>query len=1266
MIQAWALTQISTWVTAAIEKLGTATWQRGKVALLGDALSRAFQAGLENFLAETPDSADYDILYYAFKQDAVIIEQAAKLLRLGDDPIDLDRIEASLRAAGLEPETLPDFDLGEALRRFFLAFLNAANDQDELRSKFQIALRYSNIQFKHDRAIIARYNQHVLNLYGRFEIYSLKADAPLRVELERVYVQLTTIERVRRARTEIERDEQEERGKDKLRKREIVVERTLSAREALAGASRLVIVGAPGSGKTTLLQWIALTFARDMAQERLGLAERRIPIFVPLRALGKYIDTHPNYFQPTPTCLLDFLEKHFGDWKLDLPSNFFIRMADEGRCAFLFDGLDEVADPGRRSDVSRAVQAFVARYPGNRYTVTSRPAGYTGLARFGADFQRCDVRPFSDNDIREFVASWYLTVETSAEDNPATRQKADENAADLLQCIRENERIRRLVSTPLLLTVVALVHQNRTALPHRRAELYDECTQMLLGFWDEQKSGAAARELARRGGLDRYEKRAILEPVALHLHEQHKAREVEGYDLRNWLEEEFTAVGDPHPTERAKLFLQVIQERSGLLIESASDTYRFSHFTFQEYLAARAVADRDDYVKYVLERRHAPWWREVILLTAGHLSTQYSKRARRLSTELIKAIWTTKDEDPVEQEIDQILHRNLLLVGRCLADLGPIGVEETVRDGIVAQLGETLRSTPYSKLREETAQALAGLRESGSMNQAIKELIDAFVATRAGDDWRVHLSAASSLVQLGSPTLTVVQAVIDALINPDLAIRQTAVSNLDQFGHSDPAIIQALITALTGADEWRVRQAAASSLGQLRHAVPNVVQTLTAALTDADSDVRQAAALSLGQLATVSPDVTDTSVIQALVTALTDDDPDVRQAAASSLGQLAITDLDCTDPTVAQALVAAFSDDFTNIRQTAASSLVKLATIHPGVNDVLTDALTNAGSWRVRQTAASSLLKLAAASSDHSVSDIVSVLTGALTKAGGWRVRQAAASSLSQLATASPDHIAPNVIATLITALTGDAAWQVRQAAAFSLVALGQTNPDVIIALTNTLAHNDDNVRQTAASGLVQLGQTGPDVVAALVAALTCVDSWRVRQAAASSLGQLATTSPECASPTVVAALITTLTNDGSWRVRRAAASSLGQFATVDPDRVDPDVITTLVTALADDDYAVRQAAASSLGQLGCINPKTVGALVEALKDSDNNVRKAAANGLARLTKDDRKAILRALLPVFADPAFEQPDIHENRPAYDYAFDALWAIAGGAASLQEE
>ena len=56
-----------------------------------------------------------------------------------------------------------------------------------------------------------------------------------------------------------------------------------------------------------------------------------------------------------------------------------------------------------------------------------------------------------------------------------------------MEAIQGNERIRELAINPLMLTVIALVHFERVKLPDRRAELYAEAVNVLLGKWDGAK-----------------------------------------------------------------------------------------------------------------------------------------------------------------------------------------------------------------------------------------------------------------------------------------------------------------------------------------------------------------------------------------------------------------------------------------------------------------------------------------------------------------------------------------------------------------------------------------------------------------------------------------------------------------------------------------------------------------------------------------------------------------------------------------------------------
>lgn len=134
--------------------------------------------------------------------------------------------------------------------------------------------------------------------------------------------------------------------------------------------------------------------------------------------------------------------------------------------------------------------AFLNDYRGNRFIITSRPRGYEGEARqrLSSFCVECSIRDFDEEDISKFTHSWYEAVTRDRlGDNPDSIAVAKSKSDDLLEAIQDDERVAKLAANPLLLSVLAMVHQRGVGLPHRRAELYDECTDLLLGYWDQNK-----------------------------------------------------------------------------------------------------------------------------------------------------------------------------------------------------------------------------------------------------------------------------------------------------------------------------------------------------------------------------------------------------------------------------------------------------------------------------------------------------------------------------------------------------------------------------------------------------------------------------------------------------------------------------------------------------------------------------------------------------------------------------------------------------------
>jgi formylglycine-generating enzyme required for sulfatase activity/energy-coupling factor transporter ATP-binding protein EcfA2 len=543
---------------------------------------------------------------------------------------------------------------------------------------------------------LGRYLQHVISHNRYLQLQGIRSGGRLvNIELDRIYIRLRTTRQ-----REVTADDgwlageaalaPGERGRRPMEPVTTTETVAVSVEEALAQARRLVVLGDPGSGKTTLLRYLALLYARDMAEgkalvrERLGLAEAKVlPILLPLRQIAAFLRHEHGAKDDTEghALLLHFLLQSLKNERIQLPEDFFDRWLTKGKAVILLDGLDEVADPDLRRRVSRLVESFTRAYPGCRFVVTSRIVGYSGPARLQEAYTTTTVLDFTLADVEQFLLNWHqLLALGQMEPGPSADTYALAQTRQLLAAIQGNERIRELAINPLMLTVIATVHRDRVKLPDRRAELYGEAVDVLLGKWDEAR-GVKETPILRGRPFDTGDKRLILQSVALHMHER-QVKELDLDELRRLLETMLLDnVRDEREVEQAvSRFLTIIEERTGLLVARGEGVYSFSHLTFQEYLAALAVADRGDYIAYTLARVPDPWWREVILLEAGYLSTQGKER----TTQLIQAIANLTQEPA--------LYHNLVLAAECLRDLGAGRVQGNLPADIQQRLRKQLEA----------------------------------------------------------------------------------------------------------------------------------------------------------------------------------------------------------------------------------------------------------------------------------------------------------------------------------------------------------------------------------------------------------------------------------------------------------------------------------------------------------------------------------------------------------------------------------------------
>jgi len=852
-----------------------------------------------------------------------------------------------------------------------------------------------------------------------------------------------------------------------------------------------------------LLKYLALTFARRQARVRLELDEERLPIFITLRDFSRFLDhaaQRDSRSYTSPLLLPRFLNDHIKAIAphLNLPDDFFSRQLEAGKCIVLLDGLDEITDPSKRGRVIEVIASFTPHYRGNRFILTSRPRGYEGEAkqRLSSFCAECTIRDFDEEDMAAFARSWYTAVTIDRlGDNPTARDTALTRADDLLYAVRADERVKALAHNPLLLSVLAMVHQRGVGLPQRRAELYDECTDMLLGYWDQTKGGEAARELANAGALTRAEKRTLLEPIALWFHERgEQGLEASKEKLEKEIAHQFQEIFSDDETKarsRAVLFLRVIDERAGLLVERETGVYAFAHLTFQEYLAACAIADRDDYIAYTLRHLHDPWWREVILLEVGHLSDMrhFGRRARKLTSDLIRAIRNTGSW------LEDVLKQDFLFAARCLCDAGPLGVDDELRQALIDELLTLWRTTLYHPQWQEVTSIFAFAIPTVDGPRIRAELLGCLNET----DKLLRIRSLATLRRIGAAVATeeIVARMLALTADENVDVRREAVRVLGRMANmvAMRETMERLLVLISRGD-WEVTSVVAEALRTLGGAVaPDIVARLFSFTTDEDPHVRNAAIQALGAVGKVSPG--EVEIVERLVTLIANAD------AHWSMEYAVVQTFEALGAAAAKPEVVA--------------RLLTLATdTHAVVRVNAIRALEGIGKAAARPEVVVRLL--------------------ALTADEDARVRQVATAALGAMG----KGIATPQVVTRLLELTDDPS--VRREALIALGAIDEATPEVVAQLLKIIGGTD--TQQIAAAVLGQLGDTvaTKEVITRLLT-LVADKTLDVRLATLRALGEIG---EAAATKEVVTQLLELLTNtDARIDVRYEAAWALGQMSKV-------------------------------------------------------------------------------------------------------------------------
>ena len=432
-----------------------------------------------------------------------------------------------------------------------------------------------------------------------------------RFPIEDLYIPLTTAPMAQRGQS-----------KSKPKASHIEGQARVELHEALTN-DRLVIVGDPGSGKTTFLRRIAFALSQtwlgedeQAAKTRLGIKKRPFPIFISVGRLIEHIRNARKIGSPgipttndSPAWLPHFLDTAAAESSWGLGEGFFRKKLEDGASMVLLDGLDEAPNREQREEVARLFERATNSYGKCQFVVTSRPQAYTGKAVL-SNFPRVEIDPLERDAVETFLERWSEAL------FPESTSRSQEHCGELLSALRNLPEVRRMARNPVMLTALAVVHWNERRLPEQRADLYESIITWLLRS-REQREGRASTDRSA----------TLLGHLALAMQNHPKGRQVQV--SRGWAAEaiapQFRDTPKAERRQKAEQFLDEEEVDSGVIVSRGSEV-RFWHLTFQEYLAARAIAGQGEAAqqKLLLTRDtiHKPEWREVVLLLAGILGVK--------------------------------------------------------------------------------------------------------------------------------------------------------------------------------------------------------------------------------------------------------------------------------------------------------------------------------------------------------------------------------------------------------------------------------------------------------------------------------------------------------------------------------------------------------------------------------------------------------------------------------------------------------------------
>ncbi len=474
--------------------------------------------------------------------------------------------------------------------------------------------------------------------------------------------------------------------------------RVMDIEDLTAKNDYLLIEGDPGSGKTTLIKYLAYTIVKDMNSK--GLHDF-LPVLIILNELPGFFETSKMHVS-SPSTAEAILTYYFKDKGLSLETI-------KGYCKakktfFLLDGLDEI-ESSQRGVIIKSFKDFMTQHSGNKIILSGRKHGIDGSATAGFGDGHIVILPLIVEQVSQFINKWFAYF------HPGGSTEAGKTAEGMLGEIKAHQYVNELLTTPLMLTAVCILYDDRRELPGQRAELYKLFVYNLL------KRRFIVPEPVHK----------ILKALAFTMHSQ-KIRRIDRVKAVQVIRD-LCGEGEGMPKEKCELKFDCIESRCGLLTFDGGQ-HTFRHLTFQEFLSGtHIISTETDYNKVIQDYWDDDWYKEMIELYIGSLSTGGNNK------------WANSIVREILEKEEKLPFRRWRLASKALLDIHV----ETRETSIVKLARERLLSIIDSDIepviRAEAGETLGWLGDTRDMKEFISiEGGDYFTRVGGGTNETYELS----------------------------------------------------------------------------------------------------------------------------------------------------------------------------------------------------------------------------------------------------------------------------------------------------------------------------------------------------------------------------------------------------------------------------------------------------------------------------------------------------------------------------------------------